>query len=374
VFEGDNDLTFNLPIADGTNGQALKTDGAGNLSFGPVATNSTSGTSGAVGVTGSTGTSGTSGVAGTSGQAGTSGTSGNSGSTGVSGSSGTSGEAGTSGTSFFGTTSGTSGITGLSGTSGTTGLAQTPSNISFKSSQSTDLIVSATTTEKMFGLSASFTPTVTGDCLIVIQGSLSPASSTIVFTTSIRLGTGTAPANSATASGTIYGNGMNTQGTISARNPYSIQAVASLTAGVTYWIDLGVVGASGTTTMIFRNSNIFAMQLTETRGTSGSSGTSGLAGTAGTSGNTFGSSGSSGTSGTRGTSGTSGSFPATTVNAYITDSTTITKLTTSGNWTSGVYTGTAITGTNQGQKYYTSSGSYFYEAVADNSWIRIALS
>ena len=34
------------------------------------------------------------------------------------------------------------------------------------------------------------------------------------------------------------------------------------------------------------------------------------------------------------------------------------------------YTGPAITGTYQGQNYY--NGSYFYTAVDDNLWIRLA--
>jgi hypothetical protein len=46
------------------------------------------------------------------------------------------------------------------------------------------------------------------------------------------------------------------------------------------------------------------------------------------------------------------------------------KLTGSMNWDiNGEYIGSAITGTYQGQRYY--SGGYFYEAVADDTWIRL---
>jgi hypothetical protein len=46
------------------------------------------------------------------------------------------------------------------------------------------------------------------------------------------------------------------------------------------------------------------------------------------------------------------------------------KLTGSSNWDiNGEYIGTVITGTYQGQRYY--SGGYFYEAVADDTWIRL---
>ncbi len=46
------------------------------------------------------------------------------------------------------------------------------------------------------------------------------------------------------------------------------------------------------------------------------------------------------------------------------------KLENPANWDiNGVYTGTAITGTYQGQKHY--NDNYFYEAVADNYFIRL---
>ena len=47
-----------------------------------------------------------------------------------------------------------------------------------------------------------------------------------------------------------------------------------------------------------------------------------------------------------------------------------TYLDTTANWDiNGVYTGTTITGTYQGQKHYNSD--YFFEAVDDNLWIRL---
>lgn len=57
------------------------------------------------------------------------------------------------------------------------------------------------------------------------------------------------------------------------------------------------------------------------------------------------------------------------VEAYITSGAAYTLLTTAGNWTAGVYTGTAITGTYQGQSAY--NGSYWFTAVDDNNWIRL---
>lgn len=55
---------------------------------------------------------------------------------------------------------------------------------------------------------------------------------------------------------------------------------------------------------------------------------------------------------------------------YISDTTAISRLETVGNWTGVSYTGTAITGTYQGQKHYNST--YMFFAVGDNIWIRIA--
>lgn len=61
-------------------------------------------------------------------------------------------------------------------------------------------------------------------------------------------------------------------------------------------------------------------------------------------------------------------FP-TSVEAYITNGTTQGLLESTSNWTiDGVYTGSSITSTSQGQKHYDTA--YFFEAVNDNLWIR----
>jgi hypothetical protein len=59
------------------------------------------------------------------------------------------------------------------------------------------------------------------------------------------------------------------------------------------------------------------------------------------------------------------------ISAYISSgSTTANLLENTSNWDiNGVYTGTTITGTYQGQRYY--DGNYFYEAVLDNIFIRL---
>lgn len=68
-----------------------------------------------------------------------------------------------------------------------------------------------------------------------------------------------------------------------------------------------------------------------------------------------------------------GTFSATRqiISAYITSATTqATLLSNVSNWDiNGVYIGSAITGTYQGQKYY--NDDYFFEAIDDNVWIRL---
>ena len=114
--------SYTFPSADGTSGQVLATNGAGNLNWSSTSTG-TSGTSGAAGSSGTSGTSGTRGSSGTAGTSGTSGTSGNAGAAGSSGSSGSTGTSGTSGTSGNTGASGTSGSSGTAGTAGTAGTS-----------------------------------------------------------------------------------------------------------------------------------------------------------------------------------------------------------------------------------------------------------
>jgi hypothetical protein len=76
--------------------------------------------------------------------------------------------------------------------------------------------------------------------------------------------------------------------------------------------------------------------------------------------------------GPTGATGSTGTFSATLIPGWLSAGATASYLTASGNWTNGVYTGTALTGTYQAQMYYglsTDGNKYLYEAVADNSWV-----
>jgi len=57
------------------------------------------------------------------------------------------------------------------------------------------------------------------------------------------------------------------------------------------------------------------------------------------------------------------------IDGFLSAGATATLLSNTANWTSKVYTGTAITGTYQGQQYYDSD--YYFVCVDDNDWIRI---
>jgi hypothetical protein len=120
--------------------------------------------------------------------------------------------------------------------------------------------------------------------------------------------------------------------------------------GSTYWSQPGSpdAGATGAT------------------GPQGPAGSNGLDGATGPTG-PAGSNGIDGATGATGASGVTQSL----FEVYITG-TTASYLTTETNWPTGAtYGGTAISGTYQGQKYY--SGDFLYEAVDDNSWVRYEL-
>lgn len=102
IIDDAGNLKYKLPVSDGTNGQIIKTNGAGELAFitpaslsGNKGEKGDSGSAGAKGDKGDAGTSGTSGSKGDKGEAGVSGTSGSKGDKGDTGSKGDTGDAST---------------------------------------------------------------------------------------------------------------------------------------------------------------------------------------------------------------------------------------------------------------------------------------
>jgi len=298
-YTGSSQLDFNLPVSYGSSGQVLTTNGSGQLSWsnagtgGGAGTNGTSGTSGqsgssgTSGVNGTSGQSGSSGTAGVSGSSGTSGQSGSSGTAGVSGSSGTSGQSGTSGTSGQGGssgqsgssgTSGQSGSSGSSGTSGSSGISPTPINVNWSNSAnsfSNLSISSVNTTGKMIGATGGFyfTPQSSGQVFVNYEVNLSVSADTII---ELRWGTGAAPADGASATGSTAVDKMVTySGNLSISH-----IISGLTPSVQYWFGLCLKSKSGTIPTIFYDYiNGLAIELVSAaNGTSGSAGTSGSSG------------------------------------------------------------------------------------------------
>ncbi len=132
------------------------------------------------------------------------------------------------------------------------GLATTPWEKTTTQTSPSDPTGTTNTTGLMAGIGASFTPTFSGNVLIVVSGNMTNSGATAGqgAKAQIRLGTGTAPANGDALTGTAYGT-MQT-GTLMRATadliPFSIQAIVTgLVVATAYWIDLQVAAlTSGT--------------------------------------------------------------------------------------------------------------------------------
>lgn len=105
------------------------------------------------------------------------------------------------------------------------------------------------TTTQYMGLAASITPQSTGKIFIMICGDVSNSVGADGAKMLIQYGTGTAPANRVSATGTSAGNVVIlTQNFAAANNscPFSCNGVVSnLVVGTTYWVDLAVATITG---------------------------------------------------------------------------------------------------------------------------------
>ena len=110
------------------------------------------------------------------------------------------------------------------------------------------------TTGKMAGLAGSFTPATTGRLLLMASGNLTNSTAAAGDGCKVQLsyGTGTAPANGDTITGTQVGNLVSSvleRGTASDLQGFCCLAlVQSLTVGTAYWLDLteaAIVGGTG---------------------------------------------------------------------------------------------------------------------------------
>lgn len=112
--------------------------------------------------------------------------------------------------------------------------------------------------ELMFGFAGAFTPSISGNALLIISGFYLCNTATISGTINGRYGTGAAPAHGDLVSGTIFG-------TISiaslARTAYSVYGIATgLTLATPIWIDLSIT-SNGVNTVNSLTTEITAIEL-----------------------------------------------------------------------------------------------------------------
>jgi hypothetical protein len=109
-------------------------------------------------------------------------------------------------------------------------------------------ITSVTPVMLGLGTTCLFTPISSGKTMVAVSGFASTATAAVAVTLNGRFGTGSAPANAAAASGTVFGPVGNIALTGSAVNlplAFSFNAVVTLTAASTYWFDLTCGTANG---------------------------------------------------------------------------------------------------------------------------------
>lgn len=120
-----------------------------------------------------------------------------------------------------------------------------------------DPVGTTDTTGKMAGIAQSFTPTSTGKTIFIASGNLSNSTATAGngCKVGIRYSTGSAPTNGANLIGST---GSSVVTSVLERNTSDLQGFccvggASLTVGVTYWVDLtqaAIVAGTGVITNI----------------------------------------------------------------------------------------------------------------------------
>lgn len=110
------------------------------------------------------------------------------------------------------------------------------------------------TTGLMMGLAGAFTPTRTGNCMIIISGDMTNGTASSGSKVQIRYGTGSAPANAAALTGTAVGNlvrYVGLAGSTTLEVPFTCNAVVTgLTVGTAIWLDIGLASITSGTAAI----------------------------------------------------------------------------------------------------------------------------
>lgn len=121
------------------------------------------------------------------------------------------------------------------------------------------------TTGVMMGLGASWTitPAMTGRVVWIVQGDLEVSTANTTAQVKIAFGTGSAPANGAAPTGTIWGTPINVAPANSpSQQPFSMAALhPGLTVGTAYWLDLILLSDSGSVTASLHQLNAILFEV-----------------------------------------------------------------------------------------------------------------
>lgn len=124
----------------------------------------------------------------------------------------------------------------------------TPSN--YYSSGVSSPTGTTNTTAKMMGLGGAITPNGSGNIFASLCGTLASSVNTDGGTVSLYYGSGTAPINGATLTGTQIG-GFCSDNSITNATPFNVSGIAhGLVAGTTYWIDAALAAVTGGTASV----------------------------------------------------------------------------------------------------------------------------
>ncbi|NND63404.1 MAG: hypothetical protein HKN48_09445, partial [Flavobacteriaceae bacterium] len=119
-------------------------------------------------------------------------------------------------------------------------------------------------TVTMVGLAGAITPNSGTKVMIIISGDIAQSGNDGNSTLQLYYGTGSAPSNGASVTGTTAGGNIHIEfkGTGSQiKYPFTTNAIISgLTPGTTYWMDLGTTNTGGNTVNI-NNVSISALEL-----------------------------------------------------------------------------------------------------------------
>lgn len=118
------------------------------------------------------------------------------------------------------------------------------------------------TTELMQGTGSvcTITPVYSTRLIVTYFGDANSSVATTIQTFKLRFGTGTAPVNGSTLSGTVLGTVVINATTVGGNYPFSFShVIASLTPGTAYWFDISTLSNAGTDTL--SNLNFTAVEI-----------------------------------------------------------------------------------------------------------------